>query len=185
MLNAFGEDRNAIAQTHTRQALGVFFTSAHNDLLFIVSHSCCVAVGVPINVTHSLCFEKQIPVNYHFFVACVLHCSKTWAASESRAKWSPGECLLHKCFGLVIKEHKLGKKQILFWWRETSSFCSSASLSKKWHSGCCEIKTLGAQHCCWVMLGWGANKHLGLQTGTVPGLNQQLVFWVVWFFLTA
>lgn len=46
MLNAFGEEMNVIAHTHTRQALGVFFTSDHNYLLFIVSHIYCVIVRV-------------------------------------------------------------------------------------------------------------------------------------------
>lgn len=44
--NAFGEEMNVVAHTHTRQALGVFFTSAHNYLLFIVSHICYVIVEV-------------------------------------------------------------------------------------------------------------------------------------------
>lgn len=38
MLNAFREEMNAIAHTHTRQSLGVLFTIAHNYLLLIVSH---------------------------------------------------------------------------------------------------------------------------------------------------
>lgn len=120
-------------------------------------------------------------MDYRLFVACVLHCSRTWAVPTTGEQ---SDLLGRLCRKSVLAQglnSRILANQTLFWCKDTWA------LGKKWHGSCWEDKTLNAlQYLGAVGVTWpsGGNsftirrskrRSLAYRQTAVPGLKQQIV----------